>query len=95
VSQLVDKNSRYQEQIGAHRAGTCSPGPLEKLESYFVDYFGAGAIRSVETGCGASTVVFKNYATQHTAYCYNNRQFAASSVKYAQEFPGFREDRVN
>ncbi len=96
MSQLVNRIVRYQEQIGgAHRAGTCSAGPLEKLEWYLVEYFDSRPIRSIETGCGASTIVFANYATRHTAYCYDDREFDASSVKYAQDFPGFREDRVD
>jgi len=94
VSELIDNIVKYQQQIGVHRAGTLSAQPLERLEWYFQNYFQGKSVRSVETGCGASTIVFAHYATHHTSYCYDDRSESDSSVAFAQNFPGFRDDRV-
>jgi FkbM family methyltransferase len=94
MSALIDRITAYQEQMGIHRAGTCSPAPLSKLEWYLREYFHGDPVRTVETGCGASTIVFAEYAERHKSYCYDDRELEGSSVRYAQEFPGFRDERV-
>jgi precorrin-6B methylase 2 len=85
----------YQAELGAHRAGTLTLEPLNRLEWYLQEHFDGKPVHTVETGCGASTIVFAQYAEQHLAYCYDDREFEASSVSYARQFPGFREEPVN
>jgi FkbM family methyltransferase len=94
MSDLIDRISKYQARVGMHRAGACSPDPLRKLEWYFREHFRGQPLTTIETGCGASTIVFANYAAHHTVYCYDDRDSEASSVSYAQNFPGFRADTV-
>lgn len=95
MSKLVEKLKRYQEQRGGHhRAGTLSAAPLERIEWYFENYFKGKPVRSVETGCGASTIIFSTYAEHHTAYSYDDRADDNSSVLFAQEYPEFRADHV-
>jgi FkbM family methyltransferase len=48
----------------------------------------------VETGCGASTILFSHYAQRHLAFCYDDRAEKNSSVDFAASFPGFDADRV-
>jgi FkbM family methyltransferase len=89
MSTLVERITEYEAKIGMHRAGSLAPAPLDKLEWYLQSYFEGKAVRSVETGCGASTIIFAQYAAQHTVYCFDDRSEDRSSVSYAQNFPGF------
>ncbi len=95
MSDLIDRISQYYEELGGHRAGTLSALPLNRLEWYLQTHFQGQEVRSVETGCGASTIVFAQQSAYHTVYCYDDRSETGSSVSYAQNFPGFRHDRVN
>jgi len=95
MSDLIDRISQYYEELGGHRAGTLSALPLNRLEWYLQTHFQGQEVCSVETGCGASTIVFAQYSVHHTVYCYDDRSEIGSSVNYAQNFPGFRHDRVN
>jgi FkbM family methyltransferase len=94
MSELIDRILEYQSKLGIHRAGSLVGETLERLEWYVRNSSDGSAPRTIETGCGASTIVFAQYAAQHTAYCYDDRQFDASSVSYAQNFPGFRNECV-
>src|SRR5262245_38150368 len=94
MSGLVDRIMEYERKIGAHRAGCLTAPSLGRLEWYFDNYFRGQAVRTIETGCGASTIVFAEYAAHHTAYCYDDRAEPASSVAHAQKYPGFHADRV-
>jgi FkbM family methyltransferase len=95
MSKLVENLKRYQEKRGGHhRAGTLSAPPLERIEWYLEKYFKGRGVKSVETGCGASTILFASYVEHHTAYTYDDRAEDNSSVSYAQQYPEFRGDRV-
>jgi Methyltransferase domain len=95
MTDLIERVSAYQAAKGQHWAGTCTGTSLAELERVLTCHFGDRPIRTVETGCGASTVVFAQYAAEHTVYCYDDRDYAGgSSVLYAQSFPGFREEAV-
>lgn len=93
--ELTDSIIKYQADVGAPRAGCLTQGPLERIEWYFQNYFRGRAVRTVETGCGASTIMFAHYAAQHTAYCTDDRAWSNSNVRYAQGFPGFQREHVN
>jgi FkbM family methyltransferase len=95
VFELTDSIVKYQEEVGAPRAGCLTEGPLKRIEWYFQTYFRGKPVRTVETGCGASTIMFARYAEQHTAYCTDDRESSNSNVLYAQGFPGFHRERVN
>src|SRR5262249_33091846 len=73
MSTLVERITEYEAKIGMHHARSLAPAPLVKLEWYLQSYFEGKAVRSVETGCGASTIIFAQYAAQHTVYCYDDR----------------------
>jgi len=95
MSELVKKITAYQAARGGHhRAGTLSAAPLERIEWYFKNYFKDKPVASVETGCGASSIVFATYAQRHTAYTYDDRDSDNSSVSFATEYPDFNADRV-
>ncbi len=94
MSTLVEQIEAYQTKIGMHRAGSLTGRPLSRLEWYLQSYFQGKEVRTAETGCGASTIVFAQYAEQHTVYCYDDRSEEASSVSYAQQFPAFRQERT-
>jgi SAM-dependent methyltransferase len=95
MSELVQSIIDYQgSRGGAHKAGTLTAAPLERIEWYFQNYFKGRPVRSAETGCGASTIVLSRYATHHTAYTYDDRADENSSVDFAVEYPGFNAAAV-
>lgn len=68
MSELVKKLKDYEAgRGGRHWAGTLTAGPLERIEYYLAKLSARKPIKSVETGCGASTIVFSIYVEQHTA----------------------------
>ena len=92
---LIAEIEKHQARRGgAHRAGTLTSGPLRAIECYLRSHFGGRPIRTVETGCGASTILFSHYAQRHLAFCYDDRAEENSSVDFAASFPGFDADRV-
>jgi FkbM family methyltransferase len=92
---LIAEIQEHQAQRGgAHRAGTLTTGPLRAMEHYLQSHFGERPIKTVETGCGASTILLSHYAGKHLAFCYDDRAEANSSVDFATSFPGFDADRV-
>jgi len=94
MSDLIDRISQYYEELGGDRAGALSTLPLNRLEWYLQTHFQGQEVRSVETGCGASTIVFAQHSAHHTVSCYDDRSEIGSSVNYAQNFPGCRHDQV-
>jgi FkbM family methyltransferase len=95
MTDLVKRMIAYQQSRGgAHHAGTLTVAPLERIIWYYENYFKGKPVNSVETGCGASTIVFSHYSKNHTAYCYDDRNDDNSSVNFALDFPEFVKDRV-
>jgi FkbM family methyltransferase len=95
MTDIVKSIMAYQRSRGgAHHAGTLTTGPLEHIVWYFENYFKGTPVISVETGCGASTILFSQYSSSHAAYCYDDRRSANSSVNFALEFRGFNKRRV-
>jgi len=94
MSALLERLSDYQSLQREHHGYSLSAAALERLEWYLAEYFRGTEVRSVETGCGASTILFAQYASHHTVYCFDDRSSETSSVNYARSFPAFCNDRV-
>ncbi|MGL4395319.1 MAG: FkbM family methyltransferase [Hyphomicrobium sp.] len=94
-SRLVGNLEKYKsERGGAHRAGTLTHWPLKQIQHYLETYFRGQQIRTAETGCGASTILFSKFSSHHTVYCYDDRTDENSSVAFAQECPLYVPDHV-
>jgi FkbM family methyltransferase len=92
---LIAEIEKYQIcRGGAHRAGTLTTGPLRAIEHYLKDYFQGRPVNTVETGCGASTILFAEYSHRHVTFCFDDRASSNSSVDFAESFPGFKSHRV-
>jgi len=93
---LIRAISNYQDSLGeAHRWGTFIGGPLTTLKYYCEEYFCGKPIKSVETGCGASTILLSHFGEKHRVYCYDDRDQPNSSVDFAMGFPGFHKNNVD
>ena len=79
----------YLQQRGAHRWGTMWRAQLDALEE---EYRSPGV--SIETGCGASTILLSRLSRKHTAFCYDDRGRENSSVDFVRQAPMFEPARV-
>jgi hypothetical protein len=70
----------------AHRGGAFSSDVLIAISEVLPDY----PIVSLETGCGKSTVMFSNLASQHFVFTYDDRESPESSVAMVQSDPEFQ-----
>jgi FkbM family methyltransferase len=91
---IAEIESHQALRGGAHRAGTLTTAPLRAIEAYLTTHFGDRQIQTVETGCGASTILLAHYAHNHLAFCYDDRAERNSSVDFATSFPGFDADCI-
>lgn len=92
---LLSAIATYQQKRGGpHCAGTLTSGPLKTILWYLEEYFAGRPVRAIETGCGASTILFSHYAEKHYSFCYDDRECENSSVNFVIEFPGFRAEKV-
>jgi hypothetical protein len=80
----------FERSRGIHRAGTVPPEVLLALE----ELIHHGIDRSVETGCGKTTVLLSHYSRRHTCFAYDDSVHENSSVGFARECPGFDAERV-
>jgi SAM-dependent methyltransferase len=79
---------------GPHRSGTLSVGPLKRIEDLLAAGFSGETIRTAETGCGASTILFAHYSTEHDVYTLDDTNHPNSSVNYAKKFDTFNNEKV-
>ena len=84
-----------QDNSGPHRAGTLSAEPLMRIEELLATNFNGKTIRTAETGCGASTVLFAHYGAEHHVYAYDDTIYPNSSVNFAKTFKTFDGKKVN
>jgi Methyltransferase domain len=92
---LIPDLAKHQEaNKGSHRSGTLPTAPLKRMEELLSAGFGGENIRTAETGCGASTVLFAHYADEHHVYALDDREIPNSSVIYAKSFPSFENEKV-
>jgi predicted O-methyltransferase YrrM len=91
---LAPRIADYVASRGQHAACTLTPQAIERLESYLSEHFAGKEIAALETGCGASTILFAQYATAHRCYCLDDRDQANGSVPFATNFPTFSGSNV-
>ncbi len=95
MSECVETILGYeQSRGGAHQYGTLTGGPLERIAWYLESHFKDRSVQSVETGCGASTILFSRYCERHTVYTYDDKAEENSSVNFVLESREFRGDKV-
>jgi hypothetical protein len=74
----------YASQRGGHHSGTLRGDQLAAIEA---EYSSPGI--SIETGCGASTILLSRLSTQHTTFCFDDRNNDNSSVAFVTQCPLF------
>jgi predicted O-methyltransferase YrrM len=74
-----------------HAAGTFDNQVLARIEQLLP----ASMEKTVETGCGKSTILFSNISQAHHVYCVDDREDSQSSVRYFQTHPLTRLERVS
>jgi len=85
--QLLAEESQREEQA----AGSLAHDVLEAIESWLPSNISFTA----ETGCGRSTILFSNLASDHTVFCLDDTGQAGSSVDYCRNSAFFNSDHVS
>jgi FkbM family methyltransferase len=62
---IIEYKSSLSEN---HFASDLSTDAFERIGWYLTNYFAGKTIRSIETGCGSTTILFSNFSTKHTVY---------------------------
>ncbi len=91
---LADIEKYQVERGGAHCAGTLTSGPLSTIQWYLQEYYHGRPLRIIETGCGASTILFSRYAERLHTFCYDDRASVNSSVSFVTDCPLFQQENV-
>jgi FkbM family methyltransferase len=95
MSDLTQRILEYKRSLSYnHFAGDLSVEAFERIEWYLANYFAGKAIRSIETGCGSTTILFSNYSTHHAVYTADDRQGAVSAQQVISQCPLFKTDSV-
>ena len=79
----------YVATRGAHRAGSLGKHQLSTIERLCPP----GGM-TIETGCGASTILFSRLSKHHTVFTYDDRADDNSSVEFVTKSPLFRAETV-
>lgn len=74
----------------AHRGGAFNSDVLIAIS----EVLPSGDIKTLETGCGKSTIMFSNLAAKHVVFAYDDRDMPDSSVGLVQKDPEFKADRT-
>ena len=80
-----------RQEPPAHAAGTFETAALARIE----ELLPPSMERSVETGCGKSTILFSNLSAHHTVFCTDDRSDQQSSVRYFESHPLTRKERIH
>lgn len=72
----------------AHRGGAFDSSVLLAIAEVLPD----GPLRTLETGCGKSTIMFSNLSARHLVFAYDDRNLEGSSVDMVQQNSDFRAD---
>jgi hypothetical protein len=91
---IPDLVKHQADNSGPHRAGTLAAEPLTRIEQILSTHFAGKKVRSAETGCGASTVLFAHYGAEHHVYAYDDTIYPNSSVNFAKTFKSFNDAKV-
>jgi FkbM family methyltransferase len=72
---FIDRVLVHQTRMGGlHHPGAMMDAPLRYLEFYLSRYFSDGReLRSAQTGCGSSTLIFRQYSPDHRVYTVDDR----------------------
>jgi Methyltransferase domain len=89
---ISDKIAALDVHSKGHVAGTFPTSVLRRLEQLLPQ----NIERSVETGCGKSTILFSNISEHHTVFCLDDRsQGDQSSIAFFETCELTRNDRVH
>jgi hypothetical protein len=72
----------YIMSRGMHRAGGLARGPLTAIERHC-----RNPSLTMETGCGASTILMSRISPKHYSFCVDDRTYDNSSVNFVTEAP--------
>ena len=86
TAELVGK---YVSTRGAHWSGALWEPQLRAIERLC-----PSRGTTIETGCGASTILFSQLSRHHTVFTHDDRNHENSSVRFATESPLFRAATV-
>lgn len=85
-AELIDT---YVATRGAHGSGSLGGAELNAIERVCP----CGGM-TIETGCGASTVLFSRLSRHHTVFTRDDRAEQNSSVRFVTDSPLYQPDRV-
>lgn len=74
----------------AHRGGAFNSDVLMAI----AEVLPSGDLKTLETGCGKSTIMFSNLAKKHYVFAYDDREAEGSSVLMVQNDKEFKKDRT-
>ena len=86
---IAESVSEYMAGRGVHWSGSFSDPPLRALERHWP----SGGV-TIETGCGASTILISRLSRKHTVFTIDDRDQDNSSVQFATEAPLYRQEVV-
>jgi hypothetical protein len=85
---------RYKEwengEPASHAAGAFSTDTLARIE----ELLPKSMLRTAETGCGKSTILFSNISSSHTVFAYDDTHQPDSSVAFYRDCPVTRSEVV-
>jgi hypothetical protein len=82
---IADKIISSVQGMPAHHAGTLMPDTLRRLE----ELIGSSFERTLETGCGMSTIFFSITSAEHHCFCLDDRAYSNSSLNFVEQNPLF------
>lgn len=74
---------------GQHSAGTFHTEPLKAVERYWP----VGG-STIETGCGASTIIASNLSKKHVSFTYDDQSLENGSVRFTTDCSLYRPETV-
>ena len=76
-------------QMAAHSAGTLNDDVLQRIE----ELIGSSFVRTMETGCGKSTIFFSLASQEHYCFALDDREELDSSVEFVEKNELFRAEK--
>jgi predicted O-methyltransferase YrrM len=88
VGEICARIAEWERTRPDHRSGTVDMSVLQALD----ELLGDGIERSLETGCGKSTILLSNRSREHLVFTVDDRAFDDGSVGYVESCPLFRSE---
>ena len=85
---FAEEVAKYTKSRGIHYAGGLDDGPLSAIERHCQT-----PSLTIETGCGASTVLMSCISRKHYSFCFDDRAHDNGSVNFVTEAPLYRATR--